>query len=837
MLFSSAGASIHSCERSLMKDEDKTREQLIHELRQTREANASSSDEALLSSESCYRRLFESAQDGILILDFDTGQILDVNPYLIRMLGYSHEEYSGKTLWEIGFWRDRESSKNLFLELQENGYVRYEHLPLRTKEGESVEVEFVSNSYPVDVKTFIQCNIRNITDRKQAESLAQVRLSLLEYAAIHRLDELLQKTLDEIGSLTNSPIGFYHFISEDEKTISLQAWSTRTVNEFCQAEGKGQHYPVDQGGVWVDAVRDRVPVIHNDCSSLPHRKGMPEGHAAVIRELVVPVMRSDRIVAVLGIGNKPTDYTEKDVEIVSYLADVSWEICRRKRAEEALKESELRYRTLFEESRDGVYPVQRDGEITDANSSFSEIFGYTREELIGKDIRNLYADPADRPKFQEEIEKKGFVKDYAIKYRKKDGTEMDSLLTSSVYHREDGSISGYRGIVRDLTEQKRLQRELVHAQKMESVGTLAGGIAHDFNNLLTVVLGFSELLLIGKDERDPSYPDLQKIHQAAMSGADLVKRILAFSRKAEVNPRPLNLNREIERAKDLLTRVVPKMIEIELVLCDGLETVIADQTQVEQTLLNLAVNASDAMPDGGKLTIATKSVTLDEEYCRLHLGAEPGDFVMLSVSDTGHGMDHETLDHIFEPFFTTKAPGAGTGLGLAMVYGMVKQHGGYIICYSEPGIGTTFNIYLPVDPTAAKPESPIEKPIPLRGIETILLVDDEEMVRDLGKRILERFGYTVLAAANGKEAVNLYEKQMGKISLVILDLIMPEMGGKQCLEELLKIDPHVKALIASGYSAAGETKKAIEAGARAFVGKPYDIRQMLQAVREVLDAI
>ncbi len=408
----------------------------------------------------------------------------------------------------------------------------------------------------------------DITDRKMSEALTQVRMNLLEYSSTHSLDELLQKTLDEVGSLTNSPIGFYDFISEDEKTVFLQGWSTRTVKEFCQAGPKGQHYPIDQAGVWVDAVRERRPVIHNDYATLPHRKGMPEGHAPLIRELVVPIMRSDRIVAILGIGNKPTLYTEKDVEIVSYLADVAWEIVQRKRSEEALKESDKQYRTLFEDSIDGVYSVLRDGTITDANRSFCELFGYLREELIGKDIRELYLDPADRPKFQKAIEKTEFVKDYEIKFQKRDGTEVDCLISSSVIFEEDGSITGYRGIVRDLTARKELHRQLHQAQKMESIGTLAGGIAHDFNNLLQVVLGYSELLLVRKDERDPSYKDLQKINHAARSGADMVKRILAFSRKAEFNPRPLNLNHEIEQAKQLLTRTVPKMIEVELVLSD-----------------------------------------------------------------------------------------------------------------------------------------------------------------------------------------------------------------------------------------------------------------------------
>jgi CheY-like chemotaxis protein len=350
-------------------------------------------------------------------------------------------------------------------------------------------------------------------------------------------------------------------------------------------------------------------------------------------------------------------------------------------------------------------------------------------------------------------------------------------------------------------------------------------------------MGFSELLLTEKDEQDPSYADLQKINEAAQKGADLVKRLLAFSRKAEIKLRPLNLNYQIEQLQEMLNRVIPKMIAIELNLADGLSRVNADPTQMDQVLMNLAVNAKDAMPERGKLAIETSNVVLDEEYARTHLGVKPGAYVLLSLSDTGHGMDKETLSHIFEPFYTTKEAGKGTGLGLAMVYGIVKQHGGYITCYSEPGQGTTFKIYLPVlAGTGDQLETAAREATPRGGTETVLLVDDEEFVRDLGKQILERSGYAVLTADNGKEALSIYSKERDKISLVILDLIMPEMGGKQCLEELLKIDPQIRVLIASGFAENGRTKEAIETGARGFVGKPYNMKGMLQAVREVLDA-
>lgn len=302
--------------------------------------------QALSNSEQRYRRLFEGAQDGVILLDFNTGKILDVNPYLVNMLGYSHEEFLEKFIWEVSPFRDTALNKDAFTQLQREGYIRYEDLPLETGDGRRIDVEVVSNTYPVNGKTFIQCNVRNITDRKVAEEFVRIRLELLEYSTSHSLGDLLQKTLDEICNLTDSPIGFYHFIDDDEQTIALQAWSTRTTKEFCQVDVREQHYPIDKGGVWVDAVRERHPVIHNNYSELPNRKGMPEGHAPIIRELVVPIMRSDKVVAILGIGNRSANYTEKDIEICSYLADVAWEITERKRTEEALRESEDRIKIL-----------------------------------------------------------------------------------------------------------------------------------------------------------------------------------------------------------------------------------------------------------------------------------------------------------------------------------------------------------------------------------------------------------------------------------------------------------------------------------------------------------
>ena len=327
--------------------------------------------------------------------------------------------------------------------------------------------------------------------------------------------------------------------------------------------------------------------------------------------------------------------------------------------------------------------------------------------------------------------------------------------------------------------------------------------------------------------------DLNRINQAARNGAELVNRLLTFSRKTETKPRPLNLNHQIDQVRELLYRTVPRMIEIELVPGSNLAAINADPTQIGQILMNLAVNARDAMPEGGKLVIETENVFLDEDYCKTHLEMAPGHYALLTVSDSGQGMDKKTLEHIFELFDTTKGPGKGTGLGLAMVYGIVKEHRGHIACYSEPDVGTTFKIYFPALISESKAEEALVQPVPRGGSETILLVDDEDLVRDIGGRILTRAGYRVLTAVNGKDALEVYRAGRQDISLVILDLIMPEMGGKQCLEEILKIDIQARVLIASGYSVSGSSNEALAVGAKGFVNKPYDMRELLATVREV----
>jgi nitrogen-specific signal transduction histidine kinase/CheY-like chemotaxis protein len=399
----------------------------------------------------------------------------------------------------------------------------------------------------------------------------------------------------------------------------------------------------------------------------------------------------------------------------------------------------------------------------------------------------------------------------------------------------DGEPVGIRGIVIDVTETKKLEAQLRQAHKMEAVGTLAGGIAHDFNNLLQAVQGYAELLLLRKTEMEPGYQELLEISRAAKRGGELTRQLLTFSRKVESRLRPTDLNRIVEDVRLLLERTIPKMIKIELQLTTNLNYVNADASQIEQILMNLAVNARDAMPDGGMLTIATSNVILEETDHYQQAEVTPGNYVLLRVADTGEGMDKSTLEHIFDPFFTTKEVGKGTGLGLAMVYGIVKSHGGHIACHSTLGEGTVFEVVLPAVEPAEKPSTTLTgSDEPGGGHETVLLVEDDESLRELGEQILKMFGYTVISAADGERALQIYREDKAAIDLVILDLIMPGMGGEQCLQEILAINSQAKVIIASGYSASAEAEWAAAIGAKALVEKPYNVQQMLKVVREVL---
>ena len=510
------------------------------------------------------------------------------------------------------------------------------------------------------------------------------------------------------------------------------------------------------------------------------------------------------------------------------------DITRHKKSEQA----RILLEAAVEQSVETVEITDSQGTIVYVNPSFETTTGYSREEAIGNTPRIVRSGHHNEEFYKQmwDTITNGKIWTGHIINRKKDGSLFEEDVSISPVKDHFEKIVNYVAVKRDVTREVSLQRQLQQAQKMEAIGTLAGGIAHDFNNILQVALGYSDMII-----EDEGFPlrykaDVQRISEAANRGADLVQRLLTFSRKTEFKPQPLNMNHRIADLLKMLDRTIPKMIEIQTFLSEDLATINADPTQIDQVLMNLAVNARDSMPNGGKLTFETGDVIIDGEYTRTHADMQPGRYVLVSVSDTGSGIDDETLEHIFEPFYTTKGVGKGTGLGLAMVHGIVKRHTGYISCSSQPGSGTTFRIYFPALVSNTEIQGFPSGPIPRGGSETILVVDDEKIIRDLCSRFLTQAGYKVIEANNGVDALLVYQERGGEIAMVLLDLIMPEMSGMKCLEGLLALNPSVKVVVASGYAANGSVRDAVANGAKRFINKPYAVRQVLETVRAVLDS-
>ncbi len=510
----------------------------------------------------------------------------------------------------------------------------------------------------------------------------------------------------------------------------------------------------------------------------------------------------------------------------------------------ALAQSEEKYRHIFESSGTMISLYDEHGVCLMMNQNVARWFGGSPDSFIGKGFTQLHPEAAEEYSARiAEVIHSGEIRDYedAVEF-----PEGERWLLSRVYPVRDSQDRIYAAqiVSQDVTERKKaeqdkqsLEMQLRQAQKMEALGTLAGGIAHDFNNILAAIIGYGELALDDARRGKVSPEEIQQILKASGRARELVRQILTFGRKGVFELKPLNLNQVVVETLPIIERTIPKMISLEMHLDQNLNLVNGDASQFEQVLLNLATNANDAMPEGGKLVIETDNLSLDEEYANSHLEVAPGDYVRVTVSDTGEGMDKAALEKIYDPFYTTKGVGKGTGLGLATVYGIVRGHGGNVFCYSEPGSGTTFKIYFPaLKSEPAGSQSPEEEAqlIPGGG-ETILLVDDEASLLEVGQRSLSEKGYSVVTAASGEEALEVYRDQVLAIDLVIMDLSMPGMGGHKALQEILALNPQAKVLIASGYSLNGQVQDSLRSGAAGYIPKPFRRAELLQTVRRVLD--
>jgi PAS domain S-box-containing protein len=515
------------------------------------------------------------------------------------------------------------------------------------------------------------------------------------------------------------------------------------------------------------------------------------------------------------------------------------DITERKGAERALRESEERFRELFEHAALGVYRTAPDGRILLANPALVRMLGYERfEELAARDLEESGFGPdTPRSRFKAGIEREGQVTGLQATWRRRDGSLIFVRESSKVIRDDEGRVRYYEGTVEDITERRSLEEQLRQSQKMDAIGRLAGGVAHDFNNLLTAILGYGALIGHALPEGDPARERADEIVKAATRAATLTRQLLTLSRGQVLEPTLLNLNVVVADMEEMLRRLIGEDLEVVTSFDPALGFVKADAGQMEQVVLNLAINARDAMPQGGRLTIETAGVQLDHTYTRAHVGVTPGAYVMLAVSDTGCGMDTEIQSHIFEPFFTTKEPGRGTGLGLATVYGIVKQSGGAIGVYSEVGRGSTFRIYLPRVAGGVEPGEPPPPSWELqRGTERILLVEDDAMVRNFTTSLLRESGYTVLEAGDPSDALALLAEG-APIDLVVTDIVMPRMSGPDLASRLAVSRPGMRVLFVSGYAGSHVTDGAVLPPGSAFLPKPFTPQALTRKVREVLDGI
>lgn len=509
------------------------------------------------------------------------------------------------------------------------------------------------------------------------------------------------------------------------------------------------------------------------------------------------------------------------------------ELAERKRAEEALRQSEDKFSRVFRASPDWVTITNLDGRFIDVNDAFLRITGYSRDEVIGGSSTELgmWVGAEDRARALRIREQEGGLGDLEAKYRTKSG-EIRTFLWSAEKIELNGEIC-LISIYRDVTDRKSLEQQLLQSQKMEAIGRLAGGLAHDLNNVMTAIISCSSFLLMDLDQEDPLRHDAEEIKKAGNRGADLIRQIMAFSRKQVLQPKVLDLNATIVDVEEMLRRLIGEDIHLNTILESELGRVKADNGQIEQLIMNVAVNARDAMPEGGNLTIETKNVSLHESYATRHGLMQPGPYVTLAVSDTGIGMDDETKSHIFEPFFTTKEK--GTGLGLSTVYGIVKQSGGYIRVDTEPGQGTTFKIYLPRTDGGIEVTKSLETEVEsLQGSETILLVEDDDMVRDSALRILQRYGYRVLKAKDGKEALGICQQHEGPIHLMVTDVVMPGMNGKELSRRIESLYPGTKMLYMSGHAGDVIAHHGVLDPQTNFLNKPFSPEVLARKVGEIL---
>jgi len=791
--------------------------------------------------------VLEKISEGIIGITSD-GRINYTNAAALSFFNISEENLLGSNLAEMFTGDDRQKVLKLLRETGEQPKTPTSDSPLSLNEH-----RITLKILPINSDELTRIIILNdVTEQERLEE--KIRLCVLELKLLNQasqalnsslnLDHVLVTVLEEVRGLMDV-VGSSIWLTDAETGDLICRQATGAYGETL----RGWRLAAGEGlAGWV--ARHGKSLISQD--TYTDERHYKEVDLCIGRDmhsvLTVPLrIKGDVIGAVQVVDMEAGRFEETDLKLLETLAGSAAiaienarlyekgqkEIATRKKTEEALRESENRYRTVLEANPDSVIVYDMEGRVTYLNPTFTRIFGWSLEERLGKKM-DIFVPEEDWPNTKRMIEKVlagENVSGIETHRYTKAGDIIPVSISGAIYNDRDGNPAGSVVNIRDISEQKKLEAQIQQSQKMEAIGTLAGGIAHDYNNLLMGILGNVSLISLDFDSSHPYYKKLKNIEKYVRSGADLTKQLLGFAKGGKYEVKPVDINDLLEKSSEMFSRT-RKEIRIHRKYQKDIWSVEVDLSQIEQVLLNLYVNAGQAMPGGGSLYLQTENVTLNENYVR-HFSAKKGDYVKISVKDTGVGMDENTIKRIFDPFFTTKNRSRGTGLGLASAYGIIKNHGGIINAHSMIGQGSTFDVYLPASPKKIVQKEELNREA-LKGSETVLLIDDEDIIIDIGGQILERLGYRTLMARSGEEAIEIYQANKNEINIVILDMIMPDMGGGETYDRLKKINPEIKVLLSSGFSIDGQASEIINRGCNAFIQKPFNVEQLSRKIRGIL---
>jgi two-component system cell cycle sensor histidine kinase/response regulator CckA len=778
-------------------------------------------------------QMFEASPDGLSLADCDH-RVLWANQTFARMFGYNAAEIVGHSLETLVVPDDRIAESRWVSEALAKGERITLETQRRKKDGSLLDVSVSCAPLVHEGKiSGFYAGYHDISDRRRVEALSSALYRVAEksssvhdlqqfFAAVHGIvDELMyaRNFYVALYDPASELLSFPYFVDEQDSAPPPKKLG-RGLTEHLLRTGE----PLLATPEVLQEMEDRGDVARKGSRSLDWM-GVPlKVGAHTFGALVVQTY------------SKNIRYGQRDKEILTFVARQLASAVEIKRNEQALRRSEARYRSLVQSSVYGIYRSSLEGRFLDVNPALITMLGYaSAEEVLSLDQeKDVFEQPEEHARLLDEFRLSGRMDGFEVKWKRKDGSPITVRISGRAVSSADEPADVLEAIAEDVTERRVLEDQFRQAQKMEAVGRLAGGVAHDFNNLLMVISGYTEVILAGLDVNHPLHEKGRAIQQAADRATTLTRQLLAFSRKQLLELKVVDVNAIVQDMERLLRPLIGEDVQLSTSLAPEAVHTRADAGQLEQVLMNLVVNAKDAMPGGGKLMIHTQPITVDENHRRGQTFIRPGHYVMLSVGDTGMGMDKETQSRIFEPFFTTKEKGKGTGLGLSTVYGIVKQSGGYVMVQSEKGHGTTFNIYLPrIDGAAEMNAAPVPH-VAEGGSETVLLVEDEESVRQLVRETLQAKGYKVVEAENGEAGLAAAGKHAGKIDLVITDVVMPGMGGRQLVERLAESRPETKVLYLSGYTEDAIVNEGSIVSGTAFLQKPFTLQNLSRKVREVL---